>query len=429
MDKHKERKLREQERLRKEVIRDVTKVKVGMLEGGQGPRSKAPRVLGLKAAKVTHESIVSQEVNSFSRALASGMTLDDADVKMPLAGNGSLVAKKSATVTNTGQALVSSPAAGTTVTMWLYPDGEQGSGKGFKPTGVQSGTGSAYPTFIGANVNCTASTPQLYSAVGMYRIETDAAGLEEYFAPNSDPGLLGLEIDDLDLLEVPEKPSDFMNRTVKLTVEISVVSALVNTRGGVRVYNPYMAPGNSITGGTSVRLKAARRDPSYVDQPFSGKRTFSYTYMPNAESVNYGTMTTAVNSTSPFLYDSRFVLQAYGLGEGDEILVRFIWTQEYTGTTVNPIATPSVIAPDYVHLANAIPHLTNYSQNGKKNPTLSEHVAAMKIKSHPVAVGLAKAAGIDEDDHKSLAKHATSLLEKMSDLGPLGPLGGLLSLL
>jgi hypothetical protein len=419
------RKEREHKKLQKQLRAKAEQQGVGIVRGNSGPRNhpvQPANTISLKHGKPSHKDVCSPEVNGWSELLASGMTVPNADVKMGLPGNGSTVPKESVTISNTGQ-LVLSGFSDTqqSATMWFFPDGGE-DGKSFKPTGVQGGPTFAQPVLVGANVSPAESN--LYSTPGYFRYTTDEVAEGLSFAATSDPGLLSIDIDPLDLVKVPEKPMDFNNRTLKFTVEISLISELTSTRGGIRVYNPYMPPGDSVSGGVSQLLKTTRRDRSYVDQPFSAKRSFTYTYMPNDKSVDFGQQTSAVNSTSVFLYDSRFVIQLYGLREEEDVLVRYVWVQEYTGTPVNSISTFSTVAADHVHVANAIPHMTNYEPSGRKNPTLAEHVAAMKVKARPVAAAMAAASGIQPDDHKALAKAAPSLLSELG--GILGPLSLLL---
>jgi hypothetical protein len=426
--KHEEHEIAKKLREHNDAIR---KKVVGITEP-QHARSSAdfrPSAVRLKIKTPTApEHVVCPLINHWSRALNSGMSLagvDPSELKIPLPDTSDgFTMQSSLPLTNTGQ--VDLESFGTTsnwtdAIFWFYPDGAKDNGRGFQPTSVTGAAGGGQ-AFIGANVS--AEETNVFSTPGVWAYCTSAGATGAYFAPPQ-PGtnvnfgpFQGIDVDAYDVVNVPERPIDFNNRTVKFTVEVSVISKVVNTEGGVRFVCPSYWPGSSVLGGSSRLMSQTRRDPTYVDYNFGTRRKVVFTYVPDAKSLRFGDMSTGGGIQNLSLFDSRCMMHIYGMDADTKLLVRYVWSQEYRGTTVNALATHSRMTPDVVHLSNALQHMSNYPVDGKP-VSLSEHVAAQKVFAQPAACNLAQARGVNMDDVKEVAKHAPSVLSDLAGIGGL----------
>lgn len=404
--------------------KDLAARRVGLT--GPRPRSSLdfskPTSLAMKLKPATKaEHICCPLVNKWSKALAEGMQVADPDTKIPLPDtNEGFVAKPSVSIVNSGQFVVDAFTADDTgASFWFYPDGDHANGAGFFPTGLTY-AGLPYTDYlVGANVS--AVTPSIGTGPGVWGY-FDSGQLENIFFAPPQPTLANplfpMNLDPLDTVQVPSASENFANRTVKLTVEVTIISEELTIRGGIRWSNPSMWPGSEGAGGQSVLVSQTRREPTYADYPFRNSRTHTFTYFPNAESVRFGSMDTTGVTQDISLFNSRCVMQFYGMEPKNAVLVRYIWSQEYRGTRTNAISTPSPVTTDVVHLANALPAMSVYSANGKP-PTLTQHVAHQKVLAHPVAKSLASAKGLDLGDVKAVANKAGSVFSDIASIGGL----------
>lgn len=439
------RDLRKQE---EDMHKRRSKMQVGVVSTNTAPRTRSMRPKaqnvssGLLHNLKPEEKIVCPHICKWSRALSSGMQVPENDVKIPLPGEkGALVVGKSLPLTNTGQIeidTIDTGNEGTGFNLYFFPDGRPADNACFFPTGVIGTSGER--VIVGSNLGSpSVPAPGYRTAIGYYQRFGATLGLTEQnsrFAPGpfSLNPIQPLFNDEYETVKSPEFESDLVNRTTKLSVEVTVISELQTTRGGVRCWNPDYWPGSDtvVSPAAPPLLSTARRDASYVDFPFGAKRTRIFNYAPAAESINYGnagigTAPAAQYSEDPLTVGSRFVLQVYGLRAGETVLVRWICSQEYRGSEVNALTTPSFMTPDVTHLANAIPHLSNYPTGGKPPPTLAEHVAQQKVLASPHATAHALSQGVDLDDPKKTAKASHGIFsDLMSVIDTIGAVSAFL---
>lgn len=428
---------------------------IGIVAPNTGPRSslakhhkdkdKNKELAHLMQYQSGVEKMTCPRIMRWSKAMDAGMQVPDNDVKIPLPGDESLSVSKSMALTNTGQLEIdgfNSELNGATI--YCYPDGAAGSNTVFSPVGLTDG---GKPVIIGANLGGPDSANGIYpTAIGMLEYNGTTAGYatlkDSRFSPSrSGEGCFPLTFDDYDAVSLEEYVSDLQNRSTVLTVEVSLISDLQNTRGGVRCWNPDFWPGEEDpvyrpTGGSGAAaplLSSGRRDASYVDYEFSAKRSRVFRYAPAPQSIKYGDAGIGTNTGYPpykvngRVCGSRFVIQVYGLTENETIFIRFISSMEYRGTHVNALTTPSYMTPDIAHLANAIPRLSNYPTGGSKPPTLAEHVVHQKVIASPHAKALAESKGIDTEDVKKTAKAGHSIFSDiMKGIDTVGAFAALL---
>jgi hypothetical protein len=177
---------------------------------------------------------------------------------------------------------------------------------------------------------------------------------------------------------IPGSTSDVKFRCTAFAIRISYTGKLTDTEGFVDFYNPYAWTG---TAQTQRDLSSLRRDPSHRRYYFGNQRTHEYVWHPNCESCS----PVSINASNPFdcrQLISRFMFSIGGIAAGDIFEIEAIGFQEYTGHPAVPTNTPSPVATDVVHVANAIPQLQgtmNKGATGGKTHTLEQHVAAQKV--------------------------------------------------
>lgn len=433
---------RERDKLRRE--RDKLREEVARQRGNGGnrrPKGKTdrnpnnlrglnvtaqPRKPAIRKAKIP----VSDSVDAWSDLLAHPFTAPSAGVYAPISGD--VVPCPSTKVRNYGTQTVTCIDSGQNVGMtgfcaWFWPAGRLGAtaGEGTPLNGFTcsvnelEASASTYGTF-GPMLNGPAPTlaNRLGAAAGVWTPTNNV--LQTHFTVPTNTSAQNPTIpfawDDLiNPFSVPEKPSDVQFKCTAFAVRVTFDGPLQNTEGWVDFYNPYAWTGNP--GGISQSLASLRRDPSHRRCYFSNKRSFTFVWHPNCESSSYAQVYRTANAAlgqTP----ARFIIEVGGLGQGDTIEVEYIGFQEFKGHPAVATNTPSPIAHDVVHVANAIPEL-----RGKMNPgasegptsTLSQHVAASKLHEHSDVIG-----GAAKTVAATVAKHVkgpgSSVLGTLADI-------------
>ena len=171
-------------------------------------------------------------------------------------------------------------------------------------------------------------------------------------------------------------------RTSAFGIRISFIGKLTDTEGYIEFFNPF--ENFNVATGTTQDLTALRRDPSYRRDFFSAKRTYTYVNHPNCNSVKYchTPEASAGDASSAF---SRMMVRIGGLVAGDKILIEYMVHQECTINTLAALNTPVTVAPDAIHLANALAGVHGHlnPKDGKKPPQIVHAIAASKVQHHP----------------------------------------------
>jgi hypothetical protein len=391
--------IREREKLRREKERMRSAIRAKKLPErpkkkstvNQFTSSRMPKAPALKHAVIP----VSDPVHAWSALLADPFNAPSEGVYPPISNT--VVPCPSTKVRNYGTVSITLPAltgglVPSGVSCWLYPSGTIG-GTGSSPliavTPPQSdvdGASQAYRT-IGPVLNGT--TPTSINGFG------SCAGFWTYInASNPDPltaptqttpanPLSTFPWDDLENpFTIPGKQSDVMFKTTAFAIRITYSGKLLDTEGWVDFYNPYTWTGTTPQPRT---MSSLRRDPSHRRGYFANKRTHTFVWHPNCESSNYVPIVRDDNPDVNAMV-SRFMLEIGGVAPGDTFEIEYIGFQEFTGYTAVATNTPSPIAHDVVHVANAIPALQGKMNSGASNgpkSTLAQHVAASKAISLP----------------------------------------------
>lgn len=213
---------------------------------------------------------------------------------------------------------------------------------------------------------------------------------------------------------IPTKTSDVQFKLTAFAIRISYSGRLQDTEGYVDFYNPYAWTG---TGSEPKEVSSLRRDPSHRRCYFSNKRTYTFVWHPNCESCTYAAINRSDLLRAPDV-PARFIAVVGGVQEKDEFNVEYIAFQEYKGHPAVPTNTPSPVAHDVVHVANAIPELRGKMNAGATEgptSTLSQHVAVSKMHEHNDVVG-----GASKTIAQTVAKHVkgpkTSVLGTIADI-------------
>lgn len=373
--------------------------------------TRLPTPPNLKHAKVP----VSDKVTAWSNLLKEPFSAESAGVYPPITNN--VVPCPSTKVRNYGTTAIEILPGKTHVGMWLYPEGIL-TVNGLRATMMD-------PLFL-TDVPYTVMGPVLdgadiaqSAAIGVYYqadVSSDAFLTTPPVALSGSVQVVPMPWDQLqNPFAVPKADSDVKFRNTAFGIRISYAGRLLDTEGFVDFYNPFVWPATPAEPRTMASL---RRDPSHRRIYFGNQRTATFVWHPNCESSQYGKFDRSGNF-DPDTFVSRMMLSIGGVESGDKFEVEYIGFNEYTGHPAIATNTPSPVALDVTHLANAIPAL-----NGKMNrgasagrvSTLAQHVAATKVIALPKHIA-PKASG--QDIHhvvKTMAKGKGDLFTDILDV-------------
>lgn len=371
---------------------------------------------------------VSDKVEAWSDLLAHPFTAPSSGVYPPISND--VVPCPSTKVRNYGTStiVIEDYAGGGATTgfgMWFWPEGRIGGDgdnsilNGFTIAANQLEPGSATfrqfgPTLSGQDPN---TTNGLGASAGVWTPINAVNGTIFTTPPatNVAAPTTALVWDGLvNPFAIPPEASDVKFRNIAFGVRISYSGKLQDTEGYVDFFNPYAWTG---TANLSRTVASLRRDPSHRRFYFSNKRTHTFVWHPNCESSTYASIYRAGDadlSRTP----SRFVMEVGGCAAKDIFEVEYIIFQEFTGHPAVPTNTPSPVAHDITHVANAIPELRGKMNAGATvgpTSTLSQHVAVSKMHEHSSVIGGAASTVAD-----TVAKHVkgpkTSVLGTIADV-------------
>lgn len=423
-----ERRRRDRSEEDKRVERERREAQTRRKSNTKGPRglnvTKMPQKPQIRKAKVP----VSDKVKAWSDLLANPFTAPSAGVYPPISND--VVPCPSTKVRNYGTETIvvqDYTAGGTTegFGMWFWPEGRIGGDgdnsilNGFTVAAAQIDASSATyrqfgPTLSGENPG---SINGLGAAAGVWT-PINASNPLLYTTPSATQAAAPTKSfiwDDLiNPFAIPAAESDVKFRNTAFAVRISYSGKLMDTEGYVDFFNPYAWTG---TAALSRTLASLRRDPSHRRFYFSNQRTHTFVWHPNCESSTYaGIYRTADADLSRT--PARFAMQVGGVIATDVFEIEYICFQEFTGHPAVPTNTPSPIAHDITHVANAIPELRGKMNKGASNgptSTLAQHVAVSKLHAHAPALGPVSGTVAD-----TVAKHVkgpkSSVLGDIADI-------------
>jgi hypothetical protein len=267
------------------------------------------------------------------------------------------------------------------IAFWFYPGGRNNNGRltGFQcqPSNTSTPQNSQFgPILDGEDDATSRATAGVYTVI----LNTSPVITTMPLDQSATQQIVGMPWDELENpFSIPSTNSDVQFKITALGVRITYVGKLADTEGFVDFYNPYDWSG---TPGDPREMNSLRRDPSHRRGYFSNQRTHTFVWHPNCESSTYGLID--VNPITLGSVPSRFMMQVGGVEKGDKFEVEYIGFQEFKGPRAVATNTPSPVADDMLHVANAIPALKGKMNKGASNgptSTLEQHVQASKMLS------------------------------------------------